>query len=93
MVQGTITLARAVAQQSGRHREWVAEFVYVYVVEGEYYAGYYFRSAYIHDEGAAWRVAEGWDGRTLMVRYNPKRHDVAKVLPRDQIEGRIGNLP
>ncbi len=47
LIQGTINSARAVVQQEGRHKQWVAEFAYWYKVEGEYYAGYYIRSAYI----------------------------------------------
>jgi|SRR5215469_13847206 len=94
LIQGTISSARAVVQQEGipPRQHWVAEFAYSYTVEGEYYAGYYLRSPY-HDEDAAWRVAQGWDGQRVMVRYHPQRHETSRLLLGDQLEGRIGNLP
>lgn len=91
-IQGTISSAKAVIQQEGNRQHWVAEFAYWYTVEGEYYAGYYQRSPY-HDEDAACRVAQGWEGQRVMVRYHPQRHATSRLLFDDQLEGRIGNLP
>ena len=93
LIQGTISSARAVLQQEGRHQHWVAEFAYWYTVEGEYYAGYYLRRAYVYDEDSACRVAQGWEGQPVMVRYHPQRHERTRLLLGDQLEGRIGNMP
>src|SRR5262249_49952635 len=92
LIQGTISTARAVLVQEGRLQHWVAEFAYWYTVEGEYYSGYYLRSPY-HDEDAAYCVAQGWEGRPVMVRYHPQRHERTRLLLGDQLEGRIGNMP
>jgi len=86
---GTIMTAETKLVQRGETWVWIAEFAYSYTVNGEYYAGYYERSA--RGENRAWQIVEAWAGRSVLVPYKPNHPDDSELLPSDQPGSLIGN--
>jgi len=68
---------------------WVGELAYAYVVNGQYYSGFYTIRA--RNERRAEELVAGWKGRTVVVRHSPDRHDVSVLLKSDQPGGQLGN--
>lgn len=85
----TILHARARSTGNAYINPWVTEFGYTYVVNGEYYSGYYRIGA--RSERRAEERSAGWKDRTVVVRYSPDRHDLSALLKRDQPGGQLGN--
>jgi hypothetical protein len=87
--QGTID--QAVARRAGdRHyKQWFGQFIYDYVVNGEYYSG--FHRIRTSTERRAQELTAGWKGRMVIVRYSPKDPQVSILLKSDQPGGRLGN--
>jgi hypothetical protein len=86
--QGSIMSAQA--RSTGKSfQPWVAELVYSYVVNGEYYSGSHRIPAL--SESRAEKKVEGWKNRMVVVRYSPEKHDLSALLKSDQPGGQLGN--
>jgi len=87
--QGTI--GGAVARPTGdrRFKPWVGELTYAYVVNGEYYSGFYQIRA--RSERRAEELISGWKGRMVVVRHSPTRHEISVLLRSDQPGDQLGN--
>ena len=72
-----------------RFRPWLGQFTYTYVVNGEYYSGFY--RVRKRTERQAENLISGWKGRMVVVRYSPKKNDVSVLLKSDQPGGQLGN--
>ncbi len=66
--------------RTGTNRYFLADVAYSYVVNGQYYSGYYRRSFSDRDSAATW--VEQVRGRALQVRYHPR--DISRSLLREQ---------
>ncbi len=87
--QGTVQ--DAIARPAGGRglKPWLAKFTYTYVVNGEYYSG--FHSICARTERRAEELVAGWEGRMVVVRYSPTKHDISVLLTSDQPGGQLGN--
>jgi hypothetical protein len=72
-----------------RSNRWVGELTYSYIVEGEYYSG--FHPLMARSERRAEELIEGWNGRSVVVRYSPRKHAISVLLKDDQLGGQLGN--
>lgn len=84
-VQGTVMSATARAAGN----TWIGEFVYSYVVGGEYYSGS--RQLRARSERRAEERIAGWKGRMVVVRYDHRHHEISVLLKEDQPGGQLGN--
>jgi len=73
----------------GVYKPWVAEFIYSYTANGEYFSGRH--SIRLWTRKRADGLALGWKGRMLVVRYAPGHHETSAVLRSDQPGGQLGN--
>jgi hypothetical protein len=87
--QGTVGATEIGPSKDSNIRPWVAELVYSYVANGEYYSGRHRLRARTRRRAEA-RV-EGWNGRMVVVRYSPDKHDLSVLLKSDQSGGQLGN--
>lgn len=87
--QGTIMSAGVHRSTDSYIRPWVANLIYSYVVNGEYYAGFHHIRAR-SERRAEDRVA-GWKNRMVVVRHSPDKHDLSVLLKSDQPGGQLGN--
>ena len=87
--QGTVSSAHVKRGKDVYTQPWVADLIYTYVVNGEYYSGSYRLKA--RSERRAEQKVEGWKGRMIVVRYSPDHHDVSTLLKADQPGGQLGN--
>jgi hypothetical protein len=87
-VQGTVMWAKA-RIPAGNRGGWVGELTYSYVVEGEYYSGIHQLLA--RSERRAEELVEGWQGRSVVVRYSRRKSDNSLLLKDDQLGGQLGN--
>lgn len=67
---------------------WMAEFIYSYTVEGQYYSGFHFRG--VVRKKTAQRLIEGWKGRMVIVRYAHAKHEISVLLKSDQPGCQLG---
>ena len=81
--------AKARTPNGDRSNRWVGELTYSYVVDGEYYSGFHHLNAF--SERAAEELIEGWQGRSVMVRYSKRKPDISLLLKDDQLGGQLGN--
>lgn len=70
-------------------RPWVADLIYSYVVNGEYYSG--FHKIRARSERRAEEKVAGWKDRMIVVRYSPEKHELSRLLNSDQPGGQLGN--
>ena len=68
---------------------WIAEFIYSYTVNGEYFSG--FHPVRVWTRKRADDLSLGWKGRMLVVRYSPSSHESSALLKSDQPGGQLGN--
>jgi hypothetical protein len=87
--QGTIMGAQAMTNPGSYIRPWVASFTYSYIVNGEYYSGFYRIRA--RTKRQAEEKAANWKGRMVAVRYSSKQHELSTLLKSDQPGGQLGN--
>ncbi len=87
--QGTIMSAQVKSGREAYLQPWVADLVYSYVVNGEYYSGVH-RIRTRSEHRAEERIA-GWKGRMVVVRYSPHKPDLSALLKSDQPGGQLGN--
>jgi Protein of unknown function (DUF3592) len=87
--QGTIVDAQAQVSKNSYIQRWVGNLSYSYVVDGEYYSGFYRIPA--RSERKAEEKIAGWKGRMVIVRYAPDKHDLSVLLKSDQPGGQLGN--
>ncbi|HEY1262897.1 MAG TPA: DUF3592 domain-containing protein [Terriglobales bacterium] len=85
--QGTVMSAGA--RTAMDERGIVGELAYSYQVAGDYYSGFHHLQAGTEDE-AEFRVA-GWNGRTVVVRYDPGDPSKSLLLKGDQPGSQLGN--
>jgi hypothetical protein len=86
---GTIMSATVKSARGYSFQPWVADFIYSYVANGEYYSGVYRIRA--RSERRADEKVAGWKGRIVVVRYSPDQQDFSTVLKSDQPGGQLGN--
>jgi hypothetical protein len=86
--QGTVssTVSR---NAGGVYKPWIAEFIYSYTVNGEYFSG--FHPVRVWTRKRADDLLLGWKGRMLIVRYSPSSHETSALLKSDQPGGHLGN--
>jgi hypothetical protein len=77
---GTIMGAEVRASADSYIRPWVGDLTYSYIVNREYYAGFHRLRA--RSERRAEEKVAGWKGRTVVVRYSPRKHDLSTLLRR-----------
>lgn len=87
--QGSIQSTQVRASSDSYIQPWLATLTYTYLVNGEYYSGFYRLRA--RSERRAEQKIEGWKGRMVVVRYSPDKHDVSTLLKSDQAGGQLGN--
>jgi predicted DNA-binding helix-hairpin-helix protein len=87
--QGTIMSAQAQVSKNSYIQRWVGNLSYSYVVDGEYYSGFYGIPA--RSERKAEEKIAGWKGRMVVVRYSPDTHNLSVLLRSDQPGGQLGN--
>ncbi len=87
--QGSIQSTRVQRSTDSYIQPWVATLTYTYVVNGEYYSGFYRVRA--RSERRAEEKIEGWKGRMVVVRYSADKHDLSALLKSDQPGGQLGN--
>jgi hypothetical protein len=87
--QGTIGAVYSHADGHRYVKPWVSEFIYTYIVNGEYYSGRHLKRAW--SESRAEESGLGWKGRMIVVRYSPAKHEVSVLLDADQPGGQLGN--
>jgi|ERR1022692_313981 hypothetical protein len=87
--QGSIMSAQVRSSRDSYIRPWVADLLYSYVVNGEYYSGSHRIRA--RSERRAEEKILGWKGRMIVVRYSPDKHDLSAALKSDQPGGQLGN--
>jgi hypothetical protein len=87
--QGTIMSAQVQRATDNNILPWVANLTYSYIVDGEYYSGYYRMRA--RSERRAEEKIAGWKDRMVVVRYSPNHHDLSVLLKADQPGGQLGN--
>ena len=68
---------------------WAANLTYSYVVNGEYFSGFYRMRA--RSERRAEEKIAGWKDRMVVVRYSPDKPDLSVLLKSDQPGGQLGN--
>ncbi len=74
-----------VSVDRGRSGEFAtATVTYSYEVEGEYYAGNH--EKYFNDEQRAWDYVDRAKGRTVQVRYHPRKLEKSMLRPEDQAD-------
>jgi predicted DNA-binding helix-hairpin-helix protein len=88
-VQGTIVSAQVERSTDNNILPWVANLAYSYIVNGEYYSGFY-RMRARSERRAEERIA-GWKDRMVVVRYSPDKPDLSVLLKSDQPGGQLGN--
>ena len=87
---GTVWQAEACPVEGMSHiKPWVAEITYSYSVNGEYYSG--FHEIETLTERGAENLAEGWRGRSVVVRYCPSNPKISALVRNDQPAHDIGN--
>ncbi|HXY78486.1 MAG TPA: DUF3592 domain-containing protein [Candidatus Acidoferrales bacterium] len=87
--QGTILSAQVQRGTDNNILPWVANLTYSYIVDGEYYSGYYRMRA--RSERRAEEKIAGWKDRMVVVRYSPDKPGVSVLLKSDQPGGQLGN--
>jgi Protein of unknown function (DUF3592) len=87
--QGTIGGAEIRSSRDSYFRPWIAELVYTYTANGEYYSGRHRLRA--RSQRRAEARVEGWKGRMVIVRYSPDKHDLSVLLKSDQPGQQLGN--
>jgi hypothetical protein len=83
--QGTVWSAHAREGRRGERAKWVAELIYSYTVNGEYFSGT--RGLKTRNEEEADRVAAEWKGRAVSVRYAHSDPSDSVLLLEDQLGG------
>jgi len=87
--QGTIMSAQAQRATNNSILPWAANFTYSYIVNGEYFSGFYRMRA--RSERHAEEKVAGWKDRMVVVRYSPDQPDLSVLLKSDQPGGQLGN--
>ncbi|MGO9087086.1 MAG: DUF3592 domain-containing protein [Terriglobales bacterium] len=87
--QGTILSAQVHRSTDNNILPWAANLTYSYIVNGEYYSGYYRMRA--RNERRAEEKIAGWKDRMVVVRYSPDKPDLSVLLKSDQPGGQLGN--
>jgi hypothetical protein len=87
--QGTIMSTQVKSSADSYFRPWVADLIYSYIVNGEYYSGFLRMRA--RSERRADEKVAGWKDRMVVVRYSPSKHDLSTLLKSDQPGGQLGN--
>jgi hypothetical protein len=75
---GEVTVVRGKSGESA-----TATISYSYHAEGEYYAGYHV--AHFGDEQKAWDYVGAMKGRTVQVRYHPRKPEYSVLRAEDQV--------
>jgi len=87
--QGTIMSAQVQRTTDNAILPWAANLTYSYVVNGEYFSGFYRMRA--RSERRAEEKIAGWKDRMVVVRYSPDKPDLSVLLKSDQPGGQLGN--